>query len=284
MDPPPCQREVAFLLKENGRIERFDVPLDSDGRAFDLGSLGWGQFLNEQLKNSVHDDFDCPCHAVLEIDDDYWEPRTHWDLTFLGIPPNDRSWTAAEAELGGPIRRMVAIYRNAYRCPHYFHDVLSFNKSAPLFSKDNWNYRGDMVLVCFNWNLEHCGRNGQIISPAEMVSNVPAAVKDLWCADFKTFQEMQLAFAMLTHHRLGMQSCGSVLDDNLVHMIIERTVAIRSEDIWELRGLFHAMIQVDELPSDDDEDSLDEEPEGPLIDSADDAASADSADAAEGWI
>ena len=48
---------------------------------------------------------------------------------------------------------------------------------------------------------------------------------------------------MLTHDRMGMQACGSVLDYNLSRMIIKMTVPIRSEDTWDLRGLFHAMIQ-----------------------------------------
>ena len=63
---------------------------------------------------------------------------------------------------------------------------------------------------------------------------------------------------MLTHDRMGMQACGSVLDYNLSRMIIEMTVPIRSEDTWDLRGLFHAMIQIEEYNSDDDEESLDQ--------------------------
>ena len=69
---------------------------------------------------------------------------------------------------------------------------------------------------------------------------------------------------MLTHdrmHRMGMQACGSVLDYNLsrmIVMIIEMTVPIRSEDTWDLRGLFHAMIQIEEYNSDNGEESLDQ--------------------------
>ena len=33
---------------------------------------------------------------------------------------------------------------------------------------------------------------------------------------------------------------------------------IRSEDTWDLRGLFHTMIQIEEYNSDDDEESLDQ--------------------------
>jgi hypothetical protein len=62
-------------------------------------------------------------------------------------------------------------------------------------------------------------------------------------------------------HRMGMHACGSVLDYNLsrmIVMIIEMTVPIRSEDTWDLRGLFHAMIQIEEYNSDNGEESLDQ--------------------------
>lgn len=284
MDPPPCQREVAFLLKENGGIEKLNIPLGSDGKALDLGSDEWGPFVEKQLQINRKDVCECLAAEDWATQDPFRQPRTQWDLTFLNTPPNDRTWTTAEAESGGPIRRMVSMYCYPYLGMHHYRDVLSFNNSAPLFSTSEY-WRGDMVLVCFNWNVEHCGPHGQIVPPAEIIHSVPAALTDLWCADFKTFQEIQLAFAMLTHGRLGMQACGSVLDYSLVHMILESTVPIRSEDTWDLRGIFNAMIQVEDN-SDDDEESDDEEDAwGPLIDSADDADSSDDADdahAAEG--
>ena len=284
MDPQPVQSDVAFLLKENGSIEKLCIPVGSDGKALDLGSTEWHHFLETQLQIDHKAVCDYYSSDDSESEMNFRQPHPQWDLTFVGTPPNDRTISTALGQEGAPIRRMVAMYCYPYLGMHHYKDVLSFNKSAPLFSTSEY-WRGDMVLVCFNFDAKRWSF-GQIVPPAEIVESIPEALTGLWCPDFKAFQETQLAFAMLTHCRLGNLACGKVLDHNLVQMILEQTVPIRSEDTWDLRSLFHAMRQVDHYDSEQDEyDSEldDEEPLGPLIDSADDPDSEDSADGSD-WL
>jgi hypothetical protein len=64
---------------------------------------------------------------------------------------------------------------------------------------------------------------------------------------------MLLAFAMLTHHRLGTQACDHALDDNLVRMVLDLglphwpsfSMQELPKDTWDLLALFHTMAKTD---------------------------------------
>lgn len=104
-------------------------------------------------------------------------------------------------------------------------------------------------------------------APANLLADTPAALRDFWDVDFATYQAMLLAFAMLTHQRLGTQPRGRALDDNLVRMVLDLALphmpSFRMqespEDAWELRGLFHAMAKTDYFDSSDGEGSSEDE-------------------------
>lgn len=248
----PSRNEVAFLLKENGDIEKLRVPSPcaSVGTACDLGTDQWVAFVEAQLqyfdKNVGHEDL-------------FRQTGTQWDLSFPRRVT--RTW------LPGFTYNLVKIYCYPYLGVDHFQHVLKFNHCAPLFSNSP-NWRGDMLLVCYQWHLEHDSNHGQIVHPSEVLSQIPEVEQDFWCHDFKMFQEMQLAFAMITHNRLGTQACAQVLDYNLVRMILETTIPIRSEDTWDLRGIFHAMNKIEQDYSHDEHDGS---ATPPLSTSADDA-------------
>ncbi len=59
------------------------------------------------------------------------------------------------------------------------------------------------------------------MSPAELLAQIPDAVSNFWHVDFESYQAMLLAFAMLTHQRLGLQACGGAVDD-VVRLKLEK--------------------------------------------------------------
>jgi hypothetical protein len=269
VDPEPVGRDVAFLLKVDGSIQKVNVPLDENGVPLQMKSMGWRMFLQDvfDLMFAIDGEElpDVPMH-MWSLEDTVRLPSKFWNVTQtdpLVVGQSEVSWP----EVRVPMQWMVKVFVRPYADPEEYYDKLQFNECAPLFSTSQY-WRGDMLLVCFSENPHVTGPYGQlqeIVSPRELLENIPAALEDFWDVSFQTWLELQLAFAMATHHRLGMHARACVLDDNLLHMIMDTALAHKlsaqapEKQVWDLRGVFHAMHKEWECDSEDEDVFTDEE-------------------------
>jgi hypothetical protein len=174
-----------------------------------------------------------------------------------------------QSEVSVPVQWMVKTFTRPYADPEEFYEKLEFNKCAPLFTTSQY-WRGDVLLVCFSENphvLGPYGRLQEIVSPRELVENIPGALKDFWDVGWQTWRDLQLAFAMATHSRLGTDARACVLDDNLLYMIFDTALKHKfslqvPEEGWDLRGVFHAMLNEWEDDSENESENEDEDEEG----------------------
>ena len=260
----PAPPDAAFLLSADGRMRRLAVPLDALGRPFKLGSVGWRLFVQDALNvEFTVDGSELPRPPFEEwaAADDFRLPAQIWDLSAVR-PETADPQCSAHATAPAPTFNMVKIFQWPYIDWEHYNNVLPFNKVAPLFT-DSAYWRGDMLLVCYEYRPAFLYDlfTSTIVSPAELLAQVPAALRDFWHVDLEALQAMLLAFAMLTHKRLGTQACARALDDNLVHMVLDMALPHwpsfstqdSPKDTWDLRALFHAMAKADYF-SDDEED------------------------------
>jgi hypothetical protein len=245
-------------------MRRLTVPLDALGRPFKLGSVVWRLFVQDALNvEFTVDGSELPRPPFEEwaAADDFRLPAQIWDLSAVR-PETAGPQCSAHATAHTPTFNMVKIFQWPYIDWEHYNNVLPFNKVAPLFT-DSAYWRGDMLLVCCEYRPAFLYDlfNSTIVSPAELLAQVPAALRDFWHVDLEALQAMLLAFAMLTHKRLGTQACARALDDNLVYMVLDMALPHwpsfstqdSPKDTWDLRALFHAMAKADYF-SDDEED------------------------------
>lgn len=243
-------REAAFVLAADGGIRRVEVPRDAGGRALALGTVGWRVFVGDALNVAFTvggREVPVPAAAEWGAEDHLRLPAKSWDLSGLG----------GEGGAGGA-GPLVKVFVCPYENWEHWHEELEFNRSAPLFT-DSEYWRGDMLLVCCRGGAG--GRVPTIVSPAALLAGVPGALRDFWHVDFEVYRALLLAFAMLTHRRLGARARGRGLDEELVRMVLEeafpdaRRLRLHAspEAAWELRGVFHAMAQTEYAGSSEEE-------------------------------
>ena len=266
VDPEPARGNVAFLLKVDGSIRKVDVPLDEDGVPLSMQSMGWRMFMQDMLDLVFTVDGeelpDVPMH-MWSLEDTVRLPSKFWNVTYTD------PLVVGQSEVSVPVQWMVKAFTRPYADPEEYYEKLEFNKCAPLFSTSEY-WRGDVLLVCFSENphvMGPYGRLQEIVSPRELVENIPAALKDFWDVGWQTWLDLKLAFAMATHSRLGTDARACVLDDNLLHMIFDTALKDKfslqiPEEVWDLRGVFHAMLNEWEDDSENESENEDEDEEG----------------------
>ena len=273
---------VAFLLKVDGSIEKVSVPRDENGVPVRMLSMGWRMFMQDMLDlvYTVEGEElpDVPTH-MWTLEDTVRLPSKTWNVTCADEFP------VADRKVSMPVQWMVKAFTRPYdvyeesheeppapTCPTNVVRRLSradvFNKCSPLFSTSQY-WHGNLLLVCYSESPHIMGPYGwlqEIVSPRKLLGHIPAALKDFWDVGLQTWQELQLAFAMATHDRLGTQADARILDDNLLHMIFDTALTHKHslqvpDEVGELRGVFHAMLKEWEFDSEDEEDEEDEEHE-----------------------
>jgi hypothetical protein len=274
----PVPRDMAFLLKVDGSIQKVDVPLDEKGVAVRIGSMGWRSFMQDMLE------------LVYTIDDEELPdvPMKQWFLED-NVRLSAKTWniTDSYADLFRifHIQCMVKVFTRPCntRFAHDLHPKTDFNQCVPLLTSSSQKWRGNMVLVCyFEHPLYGCKpwerpwELNKIVSPSEMLEAMPLTMVDFWDVDLQTWKEMLLAIAMATHKRLGMDAHAHMLDDNLLHMITDMALTHKfsahvTDEVWDLRGIFHAMRKEYEFDDEDthltDEEDEDEDEDNWSIDS-----------------
>jgi hypothetical protein len=273
IEPEPVPGNVAFLLKVDGSIQKVDVPLDEKGVPLEMQSMGWRMFLQDVLDLMFTIDGEelpnVPMH-MWSFEDTVRLPSKCWNLTCTDLP------VAANSEVSVPVQWMVKAFMHPYEDCEEYSDNLQFNECARLFSSSEY-WRGNMLLVCFSENPHAMGPYGRVqelVAPRELLEHIPMALKDFWDVSLQTWLQLQLAFAMATHDRLGTDARARVLDENLLRMIMDMALTqklgaqVPTDEVWDLRGVFHAMRNEWEFDSEEeredeeDEDEEDEEEAG----------------------
>jgi hypothetical protein len=250
INPELAEPSSAFLLSADGCMRRLEVPLDAHGRPFQYKSVGWRLFVQDALQLEFRNPDGSELPRV---------PSEEWTAKDVICLPN-KNWDLTASSQDLPFL-VVKIFQWPYIDWEHWNKELPFNKIAPLFT-DSQYWRGDMLLVCYEI-LSPAEIGGprvlKILSPAEVLAHIPAALSDFCHVDVESYKEMQLAFAMLTHQRLGTQACARALDDNVIRMVLD----MAPKYTWDLRCLFHAMKKQeyfsDTSDAEDDEDDEEDE-------------------------
>ena len=183
----PVPRDVAFLLKVDGSIQKVDVPLDENGVAVRIGSMGWRSFMQDMLE------------LVYTIDDEELPdvPMKQWFLEDT-VRLSAKTWNITDSFSDlyrkNHIQCMVKVFTRPCntRFVHDLHPKTDFNQCVPLLTSSSQKWRGNMVLVCY---FEHPERN-EIVSPREMLEAMPLTLEDFWDVDLQTWKEMLLTLGV----------------------------------------------------------------------------------------